>query len=98
MPSYVILNFENGGHLENSVYIPLKVFIFVPNLVKNPQTMFWLQSIKFLFYFFKSYNLDLSENAVRWLFLRSLLIFNRVAVGLCFGERRAYVSLSSLTQ
>jgi hypothetical protein len=47
MPSYVILNFENGGHLENSVYIPLKVFIFVPNLVKNPQTMFWLQVSNF---------------------------------------------------
>ena len=25
----------------------------------------------FLFYFFKSYDIDLSENAVRWLFLRS---------------------------
>ena len=35
-------HFENGGHLQNSVYIPLKGFIFVPNLVKNPQTMFWL--------------------------------------------------------
>ena len=35
-------HFENGGHLENSVYIPMKRFIFVPNLAKNPQTMFWL--------------------------------------------------------
>jgi hypothetical protein len=29
----------------------VKESIFVPNLVKNPQTMFWLKSIKLLFYF-----------------------------------------------
>jgi hypothetical protein len=45
----------------------------VPNLVKNPQTMFWLKSIKLLFYFLEIVTLTFDpQTSISWdLFLYS---------------------------